>query len=101
MIKQEIDVNGYWTVIILYNVYLGGDNQGFTYTDSVKRKSIVGIGLYTTQQQFINTLVHELKHVQSNICAYYDVAEDSEQAAYLIGYLAQQTYLYIKQMLAN
>lgn len=99
MIKQTIDVNGYWTVIILYNVYLGDNNQGFTYTDSTKRKSIVGVGFYTSQQQLLNTLIHELKHVQSHICSYYNVDEDSEDAAYLIGYLAQKTYCYLKQML--
>jgi len=35
----------------------------------------------------MNTIVHEAKHVQSHICEYYNVPEDSEEAAYLIGYI--------------
>ena len=65
---------------------------GFTYTDSRKRTSIVGITATSSQEQFLNTLVHEAKHVQSHICAYYNVPEDGEQAAYLIGYLIQKMH---------
>ena len=65
---------------------------GFTHTDSRKRTSIIGIAATSSQEQFLNTLVHEAKHVQSHICAYYNVPEDSEQAAYLIGYLIQKMH---------
>jgi hypothetical protein len=37
----------------------------------------------------MSTLVHELKHVQSHICEYYNVSESGEEAAYLIGYLTK------------
>ena len=92
MIRQDIDVNGYWKVIVAYNVWLGKRDTGFTHTDFNKKRSIVGISLTTSQEQFFNTLVHEAKHVQSHICMYYNVKENSEDAAYLIGYLAQQMY---------
>lgn len=99
MIRQDIDINGYWKVIILYNIYLGKKDSGFTHTDYNKKRSIVGISNTTDESQFFNTLVHELKHVQSHICKYYDVDEDSEDAAYLIGYLMQNIYPYIKNMI--
>ena len=92
MIRQDIDVNGYWKVIVAYNVWLGKRDTGFTHTDFNKKRSIVGISLSTSEEQFFNTLVHEIKHVQSHICMYYNVKENSEDAAYLIGYLAQQMY---------
>ena len=92
MIRQDIDVNGYWKVIVAYNVWLGKRDTGFTHTDFNKKRSIVGISLTTSKEQFFNTLVHEIKHVQSHICMYYNVKENSEDAAYLIGYLAQQMY---------
>lgn len=44
-----------------------------------------------TQAEII-TQLREAKHVQSHICAYYDVDEDSEEAAYLIGYIAKRMY---------
>ena len=92
MIRQDIDVNGYWKVIVAYNVWLGKRDTGFTHTDFNKKRSIVGISLTTSKEQFFNTLVHEIKHVQSHICMYYNVKENSEDAAYLMGYLAQQMY---------
>lgn len=47
----------------------------------------------------INTIAHEAKHVQSNICKYYNIPEDGEQAAYLIGYLAMEMYKSFRSLL--
>lgn len=99
MIRQDIDINGYWKIIVVYNVYLGQDNAGFTHTDFKRKRSIVGIGKTTSRGQFINTIVHEAKHVQSHICNYYDVPEDGEQAAYLIGYITMQMFEVFKSLL--
>lgn len=97
--RQNIDVNGYWKIIVVYNVYLGEPNTGFTQTDFSKKQSIVGISNVTNKSQLINTIVHEAKHVQSHICRYYSIDEDSEQAAYLIGYIVQKMYLKFKELL--
>ena len=99
MIRQDIDVNGYWKVIVAYNVWLGKRDTGFTHTDFDKKRSIVGISLTTSKEQFFNTLVHEIKHVQSHICMYYNVEEDSEAAAYLIGYIVQKMYGCFKHLI--
>lgn len=73
VLRQDIDVAGYWKIIVVYNAYLGKEDTGFTYTDFYKRKSIVGISPTSSQEEFLNTIVHEAKHVQSHICKYYDV----------------------------
>lgn len=101
MIRQDIDINGYWTITVVYNVYLGDENTGFTYTNLYKRHSIVGISQTTSQEQFINTIVHEAKHVQSHICKYYNVDEDSEDAAYLIGFIVQQMHRVFRDMIST
>lgn len=103
MIRQDIDVDGYWKIIVVYDAYLGKDNYntGFTYTDFGKRKSVVGISPASSQEQFFNTIVHEAKHVQSHICKYYDVDEDSERAAYLIGYIVQQMHKVFRRMIST
>ena len=101
MIKQEIDIAGYWTVIIVYNIYLGEKNSGFTHTDFNKKLSIVGIGKSDSKEQFLNTIVHEAKHIQSHICSYYDVPEDGEDAAYLIGYIVMKMYNNFKKFLCQ
>lgn len=97
--RQDIDIEGYWKIIVIYNAYLGDTDVGFTQTDFNKRRSIVGISKTTSKGQLINTIVHEAKHVQSHICMYYNVSEDSEAAAYLIGYITQQMYKVFKYLL--
>jgi hypothetical protein len=44
MIRQDFSIEGYWKVTVLYNVWLGEYNSGFTQTDMYKRYSIIGIG---------------------------------------------------------
>lgn len=97
MIIQKIDVEGYWEITIIYNAYLGYYNTGFTQSDYKKKISIVGISLSTSCNQFMNTAIHELRHVVNDICKYYDVDLDSEDAAYLTGYLIQKMYKFYKK----
>lgn len=99
MIRQDIDIEGYWKLIICYNIQLGQLNAGFTHTNFNKKLSIVGIGLATSPKQFMNTIVHEAKHAQSHICKYYNVSEEGEQAAYLIGYIVMHMYKVFKDLL--
>lgn len=98
MIRQDFSIEGYWKVTVLYNVWLGEYNSGFTQTDMYKRYSIIGIGKADSKAQFLNTVVHEAKHLQSNICEYYGVKENGEQAAYLIGYIIQKMYEKLAQL---
>ena len=97
MIRQDIDIAGYWHVIVFYNVDTPELNQGFTYTDTKKRRSVITIGKTDSIGQFYNTIVHEAKHLQSVICRYYDVDEDSEDAAYLIGYIVMKMSEYFSR----
>lgn len=101
MIRQDIDVAGYWRIIVVYNAYLGNKNTGFTHTDFNKKLSIVGISETSSQEELLNTIVHEAKHVQSHICEYYNVPEDGEQAAYLIGFIVQRMHRVFKNMIST
>lgn len=89
--RYDIDVHGYWHVIIIYDVDLN-NVYGLTKTYYDRNTSIVMITKHTSKQEKFNTLIHELKHVQSHICKYYNVREDGEKAAYLIGFLAKAVY---------
>ena len=99
MIRQDININGYWKIIVAYDVELGQEDGGFTYTDFKRKQSIVGIGKSTSNSQLLNTIVHEAKHIQSHICKYYRIDESSEDAAYLIGYIIQRMYKVFKDIL--
>ena len=99
MIRQDIDIEGYWKVIFLYNVWLGELNTGFTHSNFHKKQSIIAISPTSSKAQFMNTVLHEIKHLQSHICKYYKVAEDSEDAAYLTGYIAQKIYPVFRELI--
>lgn len=54
--------------------------------------TLIYIGVSSDKGQFINTIVHEAKHAQSDICKYFKVKEDSEDAAELIAYIVQKMW---------
>lgn len=74
-------------------------NTGFTFTNTDYKMSIVCIGKATNSSQFVSTVVHESKHVQSHICSYYDIEEDSEEASYLIGYIVKRMYTMVMKLI--
>lgn len=121
MIRQYIEIgDAKWNVIVYYNIedadveyisdelaYYGcprrdifkamrmitvGWNAAMTFSNSDYEISVICIGKTTSREQFINSVVHEAKHVQSHICDYYNVKEDGEPAAYLIGHIVQNMY---------
>lgn len=65
-------------------------NTGFTYSNPKLKMSLVCIGNATDKAQWWDTLAHELDHVQTAICKHYGVELDSEESAYLTGYLMRQ-----------
>lgn len=71
-------------------------NKGFTYSNLNLRTSVVGISKASSKAEFYNSVTHEFKHVQSHICDYFDISEDGEEAAYLIGYMMR---LFINKIL--
>lgn len=74
-------------------------NTGLTFTNSDYKTSLVCISQTTSWGQFVNTIVHEAKHVQSHICEYYDIDESGEQAAYLIGHIVQRMYKLLQRLI--
>lgn len=74
-------------------------NTGFTFSNEDYKMSIVCIGEATNVGQFVNTTIHEAKHVQSHICSYYNIKENSEKAAYLIGHLVHKMYEMLEKII--
>ena len=127
MIAQYIQLgNKDWNVLVYYNVgkedfveivdslnqldcpkedvrkalkTLRRKNTGFTFSNTDYKMSIVCIGEATNVGQFVNTTIHEAKHVQSHICEYYGIEEDTETAAYLIGHLVHRMYKMLENVL--
>jgi len=68
-------------------------NMACTVSDPDERMSVVCIGWTTSRTEWHNSIVHEIDHVQRDICEYYDVSLGGETAAYLQGYLASEMIL--------
>ena len=129
MIKAVIDIAGYWSIVLfvdvdydrfdviesaltdilapisiidkIYNKIAYKLNSGVTYTNSDYKISVVCINKTTTREELINTITHEADHVQDAICDYYDVPLDSEDAAYLIGYLVSKIYYHSRRLFCS
>lgn len=51
---------------------------------------VLGANLIISEDQFWDTVVHELYHCQQSILDYYNVSKDSEDAAWTYGYLMRK-----------
>lgn len=60
-------------------------NCGFTYTNQKKRRAVVLIGPTTSGDEFLNTFVHEVRHLADAIAKSLGVPLDSERPAYISG----------------
>lgn len=120
MIKQEFTLDDKWLVRVLYSrqhddsieamealrelncprkealkaysIISSGMDKGFTYTNHLLQTTLMYIGVSSDRGEFINTIVHEAKHAQSNICAHFGIREDGEAAAELIAYIVQKMW---------
>lgn len=129
MIKSTINVAGYWSIVLFVNVdYDNYDivesaltdilapisvideiynkisyefDSGVTFTNPSFRTSVVCVNKATSREELINTISHEADHVQDDICKYYNVPLDSEQAAYLIGYLVGKMYYSARRLFCS
>ena len=129
MIKSTIDVAGYWSIVLfvdvdydnfdiiessltnilapisvideMYNKISYKYDSGVTFSNPDYRTSVVCINKATSREELINTISHEADHIQNDICKYYDVPLDSEQAAYLIGYLVGKMYYQSRKLFCS
>lgn len=64
-------------------------DTGFAYSSYSKLCSIIVIHKSSSIGEFINTLEHEKKHLETHICEALDINPYSEEAAHMSGNLAQ------------
>ena len=126
MIKQVINVDNKWKVIVYYNIdynlfhyvadelksigmskkgirniaYLSftGEVKAFTVSDADSQTSIVGINYHKTLKDYINSIVHEAEHVKQHMLKAYLVDDKNEPPAYTMGYLASKMLMFFLKM---
>ncbi|MBO4498748.1 MAG: hypothetical protein J5732_00650 [Bacteroidaceae bacterium] len=118
MITKYIDVEGYWGVVLCYdldwddedriraylrsfgvkeeridycvNTVLGRVNCACCVSSYDTTMSLVLIGPTTSKEQMVDSLAHELDHVQDALSIFYGFQLGSEDAAYTMGFLMRE-----------
>lgn len=129
MIKQVINIERYWKVIVYYNVnynffkYIEEDlinlqidntvinevhymlkskrAKGVTISNPAKYSSIILFNKHDSGKDYIDTIVHEAEHVKQAILKAYSVEDVGEKPAYTIGYIVRCMYDVIKDIINN
>lgn len=71
-------------------------NTALIYTDNQYKHSIIVICEATSIGQCINSIVHEIRHLQEHIANKYNIPSNSEEVCYIIGNIAENFYYAIK-----
>lgn len=114
MKRHYVDIDGYWGIIFIYGYnfmdidelavildsfgasekdirkampILYSVNSGMTISRSDLTMSVIVISEATNVEQFMDTLAHEIDHVQDAIDRHYGVRQGSEDSAWLQGYI--------------
>lgn len=117
MIKQIINIDNYWEVIVYYDIdynffndivkelnYLNAPVEeidkiyytmkykakAFTYSNLKYRVSIVGFNKHFDKYDYINSIIHEAEHVKQHMLRSYKVVDEGEPPAYTVGYVAMK-----------
>ena len=120
MTRQIIDVDGYWKVIVYYNVDYNffsyivstlkrinaseeiiykiysmmseSKAKAVTYSNLEKHISIVLFNIHDSIEDYISSVVHEAEHVKQAMLMAYKVEDKGEPPAYTIGYLVKEMW---------
>ena len=115
MIKQIINIDNYWEVIVYYDIdynffndidkelnYLNAPveeidkiyynmkykSKAFTYSNLKYRVSIVGFNKHFDKYDYVNSIIHEAEHVKQHMLRAYKILDEGEPPAYTVGYVA-------------
>lgn len=66
------------------------DNEGFTYSNSRLRRSVVYIGPTSSGAEFLSSFCHELAHLVCDLCIADDISLEGEKIAYIQGEIAMR-----------
>ena len=80
---------------------LSQTDTGMTLTSFGDMMSFLFISQSSSDEEWFNTLIHELKHVVEHISEFYRVDPKSEPAAYLQGEIGRQMFPLIIQKMCD
>ena len=76
-------------------------DTGLCYSNAERRESVWVTSLTSSADEFLNSFVHEIRHLQQHIANTFDIDENSEEVCYLSGEIARALYPYCKELMCN
>lgn len=76
-------------------------NMGLCYSNYHTKESVLVIGRASSADEFFNSIVHELSHLQGHICDVIGLDPKGEEIAYYMGDLSRDIYPSISHLLCD
>jgi hypothetical protein len=127
MIKQTFSIDGYWEVIVYWNLDYNffddvefelmkigfskaaieevydtlryGNAKAVTCSKIEEHESIVIFNAHESKADYISSIVHEAEHIKQAILVAYNVEDRGEAPAYTIGYIVMRMYETFRQFI--
>ena len=76
-------------------------DTGVTYSNYLYRTTVMVIGRASSDRQFFNSFIHELRHLEDDLGNMNGIEHDGEEIAYLSGHIAERVFDYVKLFLCD
>ena len=76
-------------------------NMGLCYSNYNTKESVLVVGKASSADEFFNSIVHELSHLQGHICDVIGLDPKGEEIAYYMGDLSRDIYPSISHLLCD
>ena len=83
------------------NLSSGRVDTGLTYSNLLKRETVMVVGYASSGEELFNSLLHEMRHVEEHITKASQIEPYGEPVAYLTGELGRQMYTCIGHYLCD
>lgn len=97
----EIGCDGEYARRAYENLSSGQLDTGLTYSNSMRRQTVMVVGKSSSAAEFFNSLLHELKHVEAHITKAFGLNPVGENIAYLCGELGREIYPNVSHLLCD
>lgn len=89
---QKVGVSEYDYTEAYYNLTSKSLDRGLCYSNFKDKTSVLVISPTSTSSQFMNSLIHEIRHLERHIEYVFGIDPFSEEAAYLAGTIAEEMF---------
>ena len=76
-------------------------NTGFIYSNYDKKQSLIVVGKASSYSQLLNTISHEINHLETHIATVYNLDQTGEEVCELVGYITQRMSAVFKKLICK